>query len=163
MPTPTYDLIDSQVLSTSASSVTFSSIPATYRDLVLVVSGTSSLARNVQVKINNDSGANYNYVVMAGDGSSAQTDSGSGQTTGSLTSFAQMNATAEAIFISQFLDYSATDKHKTYLTRGNNSSGAVSATAGRWASTAAITTLELYVPSATFDAGNTFYLYGIAA
>jgi hypothetical protein len=44
MPTPTYDLIESTALGSSASSITFSSIPSTYRDLVLVIDviGTDS-------------------------------------------------------------------------------------------------------------------------
>jgi hypothetical protein len=43
MPTQTYVALASETLATSASSVTFAGIPATYRDLVLIVfAGTSS-------------------------------------------------------------------------------------------------------------------------
>ena len=51
MATPTYTLIDSVTLGSSASSVTFSSIPAG-GDAVLVISGTSSAAASIKVKLN---------------------------------------------------------------------------------------------------------------
>lgn len=164
MPTPTYDLIASNVLGSNTASVTFSSIPSTYRDLILVINSKVSSTSAIQLKINSDTGANYSYVVLAGDGSGGQTDHGTNQTTGFITNYAGATSTDETVFISHFMDYSATDKHKTYLTRGNQATGAVTLWCGRWGSTSAITSLELYLPSTrTFTSGGTFYLYGIAS
>ena len=151
MPTPTYDLIASNVLSSSAASVSFSSIPATYRDLVLVTTG-----RNIswELYINGDTGANYSRVYMRGTGTSEQTGAGT-------ENFVRVNQW-EAII--QFMDYSATDKHKTILMRSNTYYQATQADAQRWANTAAITSLELNAGSGnTFPSGTQTYLYGIAS
>ncbi len=66
--------------------------------------------------------------------------------------------------IAQIMDYSATDKHKTVLVRvGNVGNSEVGANAGRWASTAAITSVRVAPNDGTFSSGSTFNLYGIVA
>lgn len=153
MPTPTYDLIASNVLSSSASSVTFSSIPATYRDLIVVV--TSTGAGSGTMRFNGDTGSNYSTVAMYGDGSSAFSMSGTG------TDFIFANMSEVSVSITQIMDYSATDKHKTVLGRYGRASGQVWARATRWANTAAIN--QITMTHGTFGAGATFYLYGIVS
>ena len=155
MPTPTYDLIASNVLSSSASSVTFSSIPATYGDLVLVCNEASGNAVNLYAEFNGDTGANYSYVFMRGDGSSTFSGSGTGN-----EAIISVGSTAQ-LFIMQIMDYSATDKHKTYLSRSNRAAGNVAAQAGRWANTAAINSIRIF--NGSIASGTTFYLYGIAS
>jgi hypothetical protein len=147
MATPTYTLIDSTVLGSSASSVTFSSIPADYRDLVLVVETDTA----VWLRPNSDSGTNYSAVFMYG--------SGGGTGSGSGTGFTLANIGANGM--AQIFDYSATDKHKTILSKYNLPTY-VEARASRWADTSAITSLLLDC-SSTFASGSTFYLYGIEA
>jgi hypothetical protein len=67
-----------------------------------------------------------------------------------------------AFSILQIMDYSATDKHKSALTRTTHTSqSVVEALASRWANTAAITSLA--VSGGTFNVGSTFALYGIVA
>ena len=152
MPTPTYTLIDSVTLASSSTSVTFSSIPQTYGDLVLVCNVGAALLR-----INGSStAANYKKVGMIGSVSSAITATDGGQT------FFGSNNTSLANGISkfQFMDYSATDKHKSLLFQYTQASNAVEAYAGRFVSTSAITSLELVIY--TYPAGSTFFLYGIA-
>ena len=62
------------------------------------------------------------------------------------------------------MDYSATDKHKTMLSRGGSSSFGVGMNAGRWANTSAVTSVLVIGQSGLdFAAGSTFYLYGIEA
>lgn len=152
MPTPTYDLISSTTLAASASEVVFGSLPQTYRDLVLVVRGT--IASGVgSIRFNTDSGANYTRVGMYGDGSSAVSYSG--------TSVEVYNSPMTNIM--NIMDYSATDKHKIYIARDTNASSFTIAQAGRWANTAAITTVAVISPASTFTAGSTFTLYGIAS
>jgi hypothetical protein len=79
----TYTLIESQVLGSSAASVTFSSIPATYTDLVLKVSVRSNRAAgfdNIDIRFNGDSASNYSRTIISGNGeevSSSRTSSGS--------------------------------------------------------------------------------------
>lgn len=160
MATPTYDLLDSTTLTSSASSVTFSGISGDYRDLVLVVEWKGSGGNaNALTRFNSDTGSNYSYVDMEGDGSA--TASGSG----TLTYFpmAQATTTAARSFIMQIMDYSATDKHKSILQRSNRADTSTVALAGRWASTSAISTVQVYTAFNNYASGSTFYLYGVAA
>jgi hypothetical protein len=65
MPTSTYVALATTTLGATAASVTFSSIPATYRDLVLVYNGTTSANIGVDVEFNGDTNsANYSRVFM---------------------------------------------------------------------------------------------------
>lgn len=164
MPTPTYDLIASNVLSSSASSVTFSSIPATYRDLIVVVQYLSSTGTaSLELRLNSDTGANYHRVWMVGDGSTASSFSETSATEVFLSSDTGAGTTGEHLSVIQIMDYSATDKHKTILSRGNRASSGVTAQAARWANTAAVNTVLLRTSSNNFASGSSFYLYGLVS
>jgi hypothetical protein len=142
--------------------VTFSSIPATYRDLIVVVAGTTSGAVGVALRFNSDSGSNYSYVLMDGYGSGSGSSSSSGSDT-SMNMGVIGNGQSNTIY--QVMDYSATDKHKTALNRTNSESwGGVRAGAGRWANTSAITSVQVFTNGVnTFSSGTSFSLYGVAA
>lgn len=161
MPTPTYTPLATVTLGSSASSVTFSSIPATYRDLILVVDGTTS-ATNVGMafRANGDTGPNYATVIMAGNGSVTSTVAGSAAIYADVLYAAD---TSKFNGIIQIMDYSATDKHKSLLTRSNQGGTFVLAYASRWANTAAITTVNLLTATSSWAAGTTFSLYGVIA
>jgi hypothetical protein len=161
MPTPTYTALATRTLTGTASSVVFSTIPATYRDLILVCSGTSSntAINSIFLRFNSDTGSNYAYVAMYGISGGA----GSGATTltgavAGLTISSSVNAN-----ITQIMDYSATDKHKTVLSRQNSLGDSfVRASTSRWANTAAITSITCVIDTgANFNSGSTFSLYGI--
>lgn len=163
MATPTFDLLDSVTLSSSASSVTFSGISGTGKgDLMLVTSiiPVDTGNKSVFCTINSDSGANYPFVQMQGNGSSAS----SYGATDSYLNIASGNKTGGSINTAQFFDFAATDKHKSVLSRQNVASGFTGARAHRWANTAAITSLTMVLNDATsFDVGSTFYLYQIVS
>lgn len=170
MATPTYDLIDSVTVSTPVTEVTFSSIGSSYRDLVLVgadiLGSSGSGTIGVWASVNGDTGSNYNAVWMRGDGTTAQSLSDSNND--KFASFIRYNPseTNAGQFIAHFMDYSATDKHKSILVRSNvTPTGGTSAGAHRWASTSAITSITIFNSNYGFDffaAGSTFYLFGIA-
>ena len=156
MPTPTYVPLANITLGSAASSVTFSSIPATYRDLVLVTRTTGTIDEG-GLRFNGDTGNNYNRVGMLGLGSGspiAFTESG-------FTSI-RFVGSADTQAMVQIQDYSATDKHKTVLIRLGSSTVVVAA-AGRWANTAAITSLAVVPNSGTLPSGMTLDLYGVIA
>ena len=162
MATPTYDLLDSTTLTSSASSVTFSSISQDFRDLVLVIDalGDSSSAANVLVTFNGDSGSNYSFVLMSGNGSTAISSSG---TTTSISGFGS-DGTNKIFTLFQVMDYSATDKHKSVLVRPNRADSVVQARAARWANTSSVTTVTITDNLANgYAIGSTFYIYGIAS
>jgi hypothetical protein len=154
-----YIALGTTTLSAAASSVTFSSIPGTYRDLIIVINGTLSADSSVHVYYNGDTAANYTRQFMEGNGSSA----GSGSGTDSR--IIDMRNTASNAIV-QIMDYSATNKHKTALVRSNapvDNFPQVWSCAGRWANTAAITSVSIDPDSTTqLAAGTTISLYGVA-
>jgi hypothetical protein len=163
MPTPTYTPLATVTLGSAAASITFSSIPATYRDLIIVTDTlNSSGSENLKLRFNSDTSSSYNIVALRGNGSTA-----SSTTLGGVYAYvdtqAYGNATNRHSHIIQVMDYSATDKQKTFLSRANNASLAVDAIAGQWINTSAITTVRFFYEIGNITAGSTFNLYGIAS
>jgi hypothetical protein len=160
MPTPTYTPLATVTLGSSASSVTFSSIPATYRDLILVTDGVTGADAALYLRFNGDSGSNYNFVRAVGFSGGTFSDSGNNVT--EIRNTIQMNPRGPSV--NQIMDYSATDKHKTVLQRGNlKNAGETAMGAGRWANTAAITSIVCSLNTSTFLSGSRFDLYGVIA
>lgn len=150
-----YVALANVTLTSSSSSIAFSSISQGYRDLILIANGGQSSAGNVSLQFNSDTGANYNRVVMYGDGSSAASFSEATQTSLGIAYW----ETATYMATCNIIDYSAADKHKTVLSR----SGAgiyVHGFSGRWANTAAISSIAVK-SSGNFNVGTTFSLYGV--
>jgi hypothetical protein len=154
----TYTKIASTTLSSSTATVAFSSIPATYTDLVLVINKTSTTSASPLIYINFDGGNNYSETFLRGDGSSA--NSGRISSTGFINT-ASNPGTAMMNTIVNFQNYSNTTTYKTVLWRGNATDGQVVAGVGLWRNTAAITTVEISFALANTTA--TLNLYGIAA
>jgi len=157
MATPTYDLLASTTLASSASSVTFSSIDQSYGDLVLVFDGTLTGNASINFQLNSDTGSNYNYVLMRGNGSSGDSSDSVNVAFGTFG-----YAVGQTLVKIELLDYTATDKHKSILSRLNNSTYTF-AHANRWASTAAINRIDFILSGGeSFAAASTFNLYGVA-
>ena len=160
MPTPTYDLIASNVLGSGVTSVSYASIPQTYRDIIIVFNYPDTYDGG-KITLNNDTGnTNYTSIFMRGSGSSSTSSTNTG-----VDYFLQtFTGSGAGNHIVQIMDYSATDKHKTGLARQNYASGRVEATAARWANTAAITEIDIISNGANqFPNGTTIYFYGIVS
>jgi hypothetical protein len=147
-------------LGTAQATVTFGSIPQGYRDLRLVIAGANSNASALFIRMNGDTGANYNDVSMYGDGSTTGSSPRSNISSGYIAS---TDAATSNVATVDIMDYSATDKHKSWLARGNASGSRVESRAGRWANTAAVTSLLVNTDTNTFSIGCVFSLYGILA
>ena len=159
----TYEPIATYTVTTAQASYTFSSIPATYTDLVMVIAGIPSTSTVGQtIRVNGDTGSNYSTTLINGNGTTAV----SARYT-SNTGWEGMNYTAalSPIYntITSILNYSNTTTYKTALTRYNGSNVEVSASVNLWRNTAAITSITALIPSGTYAAGSTFTLYGIKA
>jgi hypothetical protein len=160
----TYESIATQTLGSATASVTFSSIPSTYTDLVLIsTAGVTSGALNYAVRINSDSGANYSRTVLSGTGSAATSDRNTGLTYTILNDYGYLDTTLNTNIIGQFMNYSNSTTFKTVLSRTNNAANGTSACVNLWRSTAVISSLLILPTSSTFLAGSTFSLYGIAS
>jgi len=156
MPTATYTPLATVTLGTAVSSVSFSAIPASYRDLIFVFSGVVSAGGGEVLRVNfngDTTSGNYSAVFANGDGST--TASGT-----DARRFGLMYASRSQT-VASFMDYSATDKHKTYLSRTGGASNALEMIAGRWANTAAITSIRVFPDANGFASGSTLSLYGV--
>jgi hypothetical protein len=162
MPTATYIPIANITLDVASSSVTFSSIPATYSDLVLIINADGTSQTELYVRMNGDTDSTYTAVRMQANGTTTASTTYSG--TGGMRLNGNGDIMTDFSFnaVIQLLDYSSTDKHKTLLSR-TSSSGGVDANAGRWPSTSAITSVRAYPNVGSFDVGSTFALYGIVS
>jgi len=153
------------------SSVTFSSIPSTYqhlqiRCLVKDTGTTYGTGLQVSLRMNSDSGSNYTYHNLKGQGSSASaggTGNGSqlynGYYPGSLS-----NTSSFGVIVMDILDYGDTNKFKTARALSGddlNGSGTVALTSGSWRSTSAITSIQLLPNDVAFAQYSSFALYGI--
>jgi hypothetical protein len=118
-----YVALANVTLGSSASTVTFSSISGSYRDLVFILQlGTSPGGQDVNLRINGDTGNNYNGVSAEGYGTS-NTVTGMNYVGGSQMRLQRNVYTGTGLttqIIVNFLDYSVTDKHKTVLNRFDN-------------------------------------------
>lgn len=158
----TYEPIATYTASGSISTYTFSSIPATYTDLILVKSGAISGGDNTFMRFNGDTGSNYSTTIIQGSGSAAS----SGRSTNSTSAGVGYTGDANEIMqIIQIMNYANTTTYKTAISRSNSSTtnGYVQAGVELWRSTAAINSVTLFQGSTNFNTGTTFTLYGIKA
>jgi hypothetical protein len=157
----TYTPIATTTLGSAASSYTFSSIPSTYTDLILVADMSATGSSNYpSVRLNGDTASNYSRTYINGDGSSATS---ARNTESYMTVFGNQVAASRVNFIMHFMNYSNTTTFKTALSRKNDSASVMGATVHLWRSTAAINTILISSQTSdTFSAGSTFTLYGIS-
>ena len=149
----TYTPIATTTLGSAAASYTFSSIPSTYTDLILVVTAGNSAGANYSgtIQFNGDTGTNYSYTEVYTSGSSA-------------LSYRATNSTLTAApAIIQVQNYSNTTTYKTALARAGTGTS-VEMVVGLWRSTSAINSIKVLSEGATnFIVGSTLTLYGISA
>ena len=163
--TATYKKIQTTTLGSNQSSVTLSSIPSTYTDLVFVMNGSDTGGVQLAIRFNSDTDNNYSNRSLTSNGSTAYSVTGSNA---SLIQFgwdAYLEATFSYSAIINIQNYSNTTTYKTILGRANNAVTGVTETVGLWRSTSAITSMTLLQSygSDLFKTGSTFTLYGIKA
>lgn len=164
-------LIEEVVTSGSQAVVTFSGIPADYRDLLLRVRGRGTAAAGyagVTIRMNNDSGANYNDDYEKAVGavfSAAETISGTLIAAG-LIPGGTAPASYAGVLNAVIADYRGTTFFKA-LTATNGLGIAATGTSqisgtvyGLWRATAAITRIDVGLDSGAFVDGSVVSLYG---
>ena len=156
----TYEPIATTTLGSAQTSITFSSIPSTYTDLIVVVSGTSSAGFGLALRFNSDTGNNYSNTFLYGDGSSALSGRGTSENVGFVGYF----STGQSDTTAHIMNYANTTTYKTTLGRGNQAGVLTVARAMLYRSTSAINNVQLYFNgTVTFGSGTTATLYGIKA
>jgi hypothetical protein len=165
--TATYDKIATTTLGSAQATVTFSSIPGTYTDLILVTNEkqTNTSNRSSALRFNSDSNSNYSQTGLYGTGSTA---SSFRTTNATLIYYGYYGYSTTSNFnfnsIVHINNYSNTTTNKTVLSRANNAQNGIDEIAGLWRNTSAITSITLTMETlSNFDTGCTFTLYGIKA
>jgi hypothetical protein len=157
----TYEPIQSYTLGSAASTITFSSIPATYTDLRIVWVGTETAANQPYYRFNGDTGTNYSQIELRGNGTSAT----AARASNDIAIFALNNysTTIPALGTLDVFSYAgSTLKSCLYTTSlDQNGSGYVTSCVALWRSTSAITSLVIGDLGTTLKAGTTATLYGI--
>lgn len=156
----TYTPIATTTLGSAASSVTFSSIPSTYTDLVLVFNGSNlgSAGQDIVVNFNGDTGTNYSRTYLLGNGTAASSGRSS-----NAASWAPGGLYPNSFYTIHFMNYSNTTTYKTMIARDSVPDAYPALTVGLWRSTSAINSITALVQGANFSTGSTFTLYGIAS
>jgi len=161
----TYTPIATTTLGSNQAEITFNSIGG-YTDLVLIVSAKQTPALNTQyIRFNGDTGTNYSYTILSGNGTSAVSARGTSQDRWYSGYYGVPPTDSYGIEIYNFQNYANTTTYKTGLSRTNRASGGVDAMVGLWRSTSAITSITYGISgvSAYLTSGSTFTLYGILA
>lgn len=157
----TYEPIATQTLGSATATVTFSSIPETYTDLILICAVKRTTGSDVEITLNSDTGSNYSFTYLYGTGSTTGSSRGSNQTKGNVGYGGTTSFTTQII---QFFNYSNTTTNKTFISRNSPAdAGDVSALVNLYRSNSAISSFTLDPNAGDFDTGSTFTLYGIKA
>ena len=162
----TYTPIATTTLGSNQANVTFNSFSG-YTDLVLVatVKTVTYGGVNLNINVNSDTGSNYSWTALVGNGSSATSTRSSNQTymDGDVNSL--MDTSTFTQYNISFMNYANTTTYKTVLSRANNprTGGATEAVVNLWRFTSAITSMTFDCGADSFATGSTFTLYGIAS
>lgn len=171
-----FDSIATVTLSSPQSTaITFSSIPSTYKHLQVRVlarcnDGAGTGPSPFISLMNGDTGSNYAWHTLTGNGSTA-TAGGAATQARYFSGQAASSASSANIFgvsIIDIIDYASTSKTKTirYIAGADHNSanpnGAFVIGSGLWNSTSAVTSLSFQIVGGiSFAAGTSFALYGI--
>ena len=159
----TYVALETVTLTSPVSSVTFNVSGLPYTDLVIVAQAKSSTAgssvNSYRMRFNGLSTTLYSNTSMQPNGASISSTRDTNSSEMYVGLLNQTSANPESSII-HIMNYANTNVFKTVLARGASTAGSVNAIVGLWRSTAAITSIELFMTSATLT--GTFSLYGIA-
>ncbi len=158
-----YESISTTTLSTATSTITFSSIPATFKHLqIRAFYLNSATLQDSKINFNSDTASNYSRHGIYGDGSSAGAYGVANET---FIPFGYPQSTSYGTSsVIDILDYANTNKYKTVRTlygSDANGSGLVALVSGSWRNTAAVTSIVLSNGSGNFSQYSSFALYGI--
>ena len=167
-----YELIETTILGTSQTGITFSSLAtyaSTYKHLQIRYTARTSLASvadsSTGIRLNGDSGSNYSSHNLNGGGSTVTSNAFTSQTYMFSQALNGASATASAFGagVIDLLDCYSTTKNKTlrWLTGATNATS-IRLGSGAWLNTAAITSVTIDArDGSSYVAGSRFSIYGI--
>jgi hypothetical protein len=171
--TSSYESIATANGTGSSATITFSSIPSTYKHLQIRgisrdTSGSGDTTTLI-IRYNSTAGTSYATHRLWGNGANAYASGNAnydGFYLGNLTTQGGAVASNHGAVIVDIIDYASTTKYKTSRAlggaSGDNSAYDIDLTSYVFMSTSAITTIELICPSGSnYTTTTTFALYGI--
>jgi hypothetical protein len=167
----TFEIINKVILTSAQSSVSFTSIPTTYTDLVLLSSyrGThGDIFDQMRITFNGTNNWSFYGVYGAGTSGSAGTEGLSSQSSGKIALGVGSTATANTFsnnyfYISNYLSSVSKSISSDVVGENNANSAFMGLYANLNATTAAVNSITLVSQnSANFVSGSSFYLYGIS-
>jgi hypothetical protein len=165
--TSAFDSLGAVLLSSTASSITFSSIPQTYTHLQIRLFGiyTGSVTSGFISFNGVTTGGLYSYHAMGTDGVTPPPGAVAltSQNEGKYTGYAGTTTAAPTNTIIDILDYTNTNKFKTAKTTfcwDANGTGYIEFGSTNWRSSNAITSITLR-PGNTFNTNTSAALYGV--
>lgn len=166
-----YELISTTVLGSSQASVVFNNSSAwtSYKHLQIRAvygSNTGGNGTYIRANFNTDTGSNYSFHYLYGQGSSALSNGYATQTAFTMSPWSGTGSSTQPdAVITDILDFASTNKNKTVRTLAGFANGSINLIAGAWYSTNAITSITLNAYSqgsgSTFGATSRFSLYGL--
>jgi hypothetical protein len=171
LSTASYDSIQTSIVgSGGSSSISFSSIPSTYKHLqirAITRDNGAGVYNTYKVTYNGDTGSNYSVHAVYGQNINSVDYFGNANQT-SIIVYATPGAVAASIFGTQIidiLDYANINKYKTQRSIGgvseNNDNNLITFMSGSWRSTSAINSITITANGTTFQQYSHFALYGI--
>jgi hypothetical protein len=171
-PTGNFVQIAQQILASPAATVTFSSIPATYSNLLLTVaarSATSNNSDNVYMQFNGDTGANYSRSYVGNTVTTVFNGSQSAVAQAIIFSVTAASSPANTAGMArvEIYDYSRAVWNKQATAINVTPLNTVAAMVGlvegfNWANNAVVNAILLGLASgANFTTGSVFTLYGL--
>ena len=155
----TYTPIATTTLSSSGT-ITFSSIPATYTDLILITRLIGSTAYDLDVRLNSDTGSNYSFTGLYATSSTTGGTTSANLTFMRLDYYGYIDTTVGQMNIINFQNYSSTTVFKTAIAQNGNANNGLGVNIGLWRDTSAINSISIL---GTMSTGSSATLYGIKA
>jgi hypothetical protein len=163
--TNVYELLETNILGSSQSSITFSNLNtnygSTYKHLQIRMAVFNESWAAIRMNGVTTNGA-YTYHELRGNGSSVSSSANAGGQTLLLVGLGQ-SSTGPTAIITDLLDAFSTSKNKTIRSLHGTTSGGnvVGLTSGAWLSTNVLTSIEIRGFTANFQTGSRFSLYGM--
>jgi hypothetical protein len=165
----TYEPIATTTLGTAAATFTFSSIPATYTDLVLVANNyfATTSAPYISLTFNSDTASNYSSTHLEGNGTTASSNRFTADTKMYFGYNVTSTSTSLGMAVINIMNYTNTTTFKTALGRVSISGGTfpgTSTTVGLWKkSPEAIYEVTVQNNAGNLPSGTVLTLYGVKA
>ncbi len=172
-----YDLLETEILTGTTASVTFSSLNSTYgstyqhlqiRMVARSDEAGSSNLRDLRIQVNADTGTNYAAHVLRGDGAGVYSNAATSQTS-VATAMSMLprpsNPTTQfGAAVIDVLDAFSSSKYSTFRILGGakpDGEDQIWLGSGLWMNTNALTEIKLFANSGNFGSNSRFSIYGL--